>query len=366
MSGVATATTNQATETTAETPAADTAIDLTDDSAFDALTAALDSIVAPEDAPAETAEAVAEEKKESAKETPKEADLFSDAALAKLEGIKAARAKLLEERASYEQARRRFDKADIKQKKRETEWNEKKQTEEQTMANDRATARWLHAQLGVLKTGSAVQILDALGTLTGRPGRKVWEDLTGAALRDGKEMPVDPRVDDLREQNRLLQERLDKLEQRGGDEKVQRQQAFVERRKSEIAEAAADAETYPNLATYAAIGRGKEIVNYVVQLKREAKELGETLDDAAALARIDSEIAKVKGGNSGPAAGAKPQSTGKAPAQKPGGQSSRSTQTTSIAPSVARSNPTVREMTEDERDAELRRDADYVLSLFGG
>jgi hypothetical protein len=355
------ATTATVTETTADTSGADSS---TDDGVFDALGAAIDSIVAPEsnettsEGSTETKEP--EKKPEPEKKTAPAVDPFSDEALKTPEGIKTARTKLLEERAEHDVRRRKLDKFDIKLQNKGRELAE----QQQALANDRATARWLHAQIGLLKTGTTAQLLETLGNLTGRSGRKVWEDLTQAALRDGKEPPEHPKLAELEQKNRELQERLDGIEQKGGEEKAEQRKAFVAKRKREIGEAAGNAETYPELSKYRAAGKEREIVNYVVQLKAAAVEEGKNLTDAQALAIIESEIVAIKGGSSGQAAVANPQSTGKAPAQKPGGQSSQSAQTTSIAPSVARTNPTVRVLTEDERIEELKRDADYIANLF--
>jgi hypothetical protein len=351
-------TTTEATETTAET----TSTDAGSDEAFDALGAALDAIVAPgeETETTEQAEAEGEVKPEPEKPAAAAVDPFSDEALKTPEGIKTARAKLLEERAADDVRRRKLDKFDIKLQKRYRELGER----EHKISNDRDTVRMFLKQIDLLKTGTTTQILEALGNITGKSGRKVWEELTQAALRDGKEPPEHPKLAELEEKNRKLQERLDQIEQQGGDERAKQRERFVAQRKREIGEAAGNAETYPELSKYRAAGKEREIVSYVVQIKKAALDEGKNLTDAQALAMIEAEIAAIKGGGSGQAAVANPQSTGKAPAQKPGGsQSQRAPQ--SIAPSVARSRPAAREMTADERIEELKRDESYVMGLFG-
>lgn len=331
----------------------------------------------PESAPAEPPAAPAEEAKPDEKpaeeEKPKgEPDPFSEEALKTPEGVKAARAKLDEMRASAEARQRKLDKADIKFKARDREWATKRDEEQARLATDRATARALSAQLGLLKTGSATQILEVLGTLTGKPGRKIWEEMAQAALRDGKAPPDSPLIDELRKEIAELKEQVTGKAKTDTTAKQQEQARFVAQRKSEIVGAASDATKYPELAAYAAKGRTAEIVRYVLDLKAASvlDDDGDPvpgaapLDDAACLDRIEAEIKAIKGQpTAGAAQAEKPEAVQEA-APNPGGSQSRSTPQ-SISPTATRSRSSAREMTEEERLEELRRNPEYVLSLFG-
>lgn len=368
-------------QATAETidipiPSAEPASDV-----FEAVGKALEAL--PADAPAEAetdtekseseaekpGEKPAGEKPEAAKAEP---DLFSDAALKTPEGIKAARAKLDEMRAVAETRQRKLDKADIKFKQRDREWQEKRDEEQAKLAEDRATARALRAQLGLLKTGSATQILEVLGTLTGKTGRKVWEEMAQAALRDGKAPAETPLIEELREEIRELKSQIAGKVKDDSKAKEDESKAFVARRKTEIATAASDGTKYPELASYAAKGRAAEIVAYVMDLKRASvlDEDGDPipgkspLDDDACLARIEAEIRALKGNPTAGAAKAETPEAVQGAAPNPGDQQSRSGPQ-SISPTVTRSRSSAREMTEEERLEELRRDPNYVLSLFG-
>jgi len=300
-------------------------------------------------------------------ETEEEADPFAPAALRTPEGIKAAQAKIEALAKVAKERQRLLDKGDIKQKTREKNWERKRDEEVAKLADDRAVARALRAQLGLLRTGTATQILEVIGNLTGKPGRKVWEELTHAALRDGKAPLESPVIDELKAEIAELKAHLAGQHKNAEQEETDRARAFANRRKAEIVNLASDAAQYPELAGYAKQGKQREILSYVMDLKRASvlDEDGEPipgatpLDDAECLSRIESEIRTIKGTPAPPPAGAV-----QGAANPPGDKQSRSTPQ-SLSPSNTRTRPSTREMTEEERLEELRRNPDFVFGLFG-
>lgn len=359
----------QATTTPAPSaePTTTPAAEVSDLSGMDVLTGALEELT-PE---GEEGETEPEEQPEKAPEPekPSEAkpaksgldELFTEAALATPEGLKAAKEAL-------QRHRRKVDGFSIKLDKRERAWEAKKSEELQSLQNDRATARFIHAQLGLLRTGSATQVLESLGQLTGKTGRQVFEEITQAVLRDGKAVKKSPEVEELQQQIAELRGFIEQGQQRQNEAVSEAERAeklaFVERRQQQLISAASNAETYPHLAHYASLGRGAEIAKYATDLKRAARAQEQNLDDASALAIIESELAQLVPAAGAPKNGAT-RNTGQDPAKKPDGGQSRRAQTASIAPSVARSHKTVRDMTDEEREEDLKRDPDFINSLFG-
>jgi hypothetical protein len=340
-------------------------------SSEDALSAALGAITPESDDPTEQTSdedpgGPAKKPEEAPKAEPKPAkgsldELFTEEALSTAQGVKAAREAL-------QRHRRKVEGFNIRLEKKARTWETKKAEELQALQNDRATARFLQAQLGVLRTGSATQVLESLGQLTGKTGRQVFEEITQAVLRDGKTVKVSPEVEALRSELAELRGFLEQGQQRQNEAASEAERAeklaFVDRRQQEIVAAASNAESYPHLSHYASLGRGNEIATYATQLKRAAREQGQNLDDAAALGIIESELAQLVPTAGAPKAGAT-RNTGQDPAKKPDGGQSRRAQTVSIAPSSARSHSTVRDMTDEERLEDLKRDTDFINSLFG-
>lgn len=323
----------------------------------------------PEQAPEAPSEPEPAAEPEPAPEAPS-SDLYSDAALKTPEGIKAAAADLKRREREAIERQKKLDKGDIKFKKRDKEWERKRDEEVAKLAEDRATARALRAHLGLLRTGSATQILETLGLLTGKSGRKVWEEMGQAALRDGRAPAESPIVEELRAELAGLKEALAGKAKADENAAAEREKSFVRQRKGEIIQAASDATKYPEIAAYAAKGRGKEILSYVMDLKRasvtdsDGEQIpGATpLDDASCLAKIEAEIRAIKGRptDGAPNGPGTVQGTG----QSPGESQSRSTPQ-SLSPSNTRTRSVPREMTEQERLDELRRNPDYIFGLFG-
>jgi hypothetical protein len=338
-------------------------------SGIDILNGALEALTPESDEADEHAEQTEDDPKAEPEKAPEAAkpakgsldELFTDAALATPAGLKAAKEAL-------QRHRRKVEGFNIKLEKKARNWETKKGEELQALQNDRATARFVHAQLGLLRTGSANQVLESLGQLTGKTGRQVFEEITQAVLRDGKTVKVAPEVEALRSELAELRQHLAEQKEHATTEaqlaELEDRKAFIAHRREEIVSAASNAETYPHLAHYAELGRGKEIATYATQLKRAAREQGQQLDDASCLRMIEEELASLVPTVGAPTNGAA-RKTGQDPAKKPDGGQRPRTPTTSIAPSVARSHKTVRDMTDEEREEDLKRDSDFINGLFG-
>jgi len=334
-------------------------------SGLDALNAAIETVEAQVDEAEAKQEGEAPEAPK-AKEQPKPEpeDVFSEKALSTKQGIQAAKAKIEELRTELKKRQSKIDNFDIRLEKKTRAWEAKKSEEEQRLSNDRNIARMLQAHLGVFRTGSPEQILDSLGSLTGRSGKQVWQDLTDTMLRDGKEPPRSREVEGLKgeiaELKQLLQNQQQEREQAAQRAEQERRLGHAAQWRDGLIEQASNAETYPHLSQYVALGRGAEIARYTTQIINDLTERGEAADDSICLARIESELARALTSS----AGAQKPSTGQGPAKKPGGQQAQRTPA-SISPSVTRSASTVREMTEEELLEAAQSDPQFMSQVFG-
>lgn len=294
------------------------------------------------------------------------AEAFSAEALSKPEGVQAA-AKLVEEkRVTLFRKARELDGRDIRHKQKVQKWEQTRAEHLQEQENFRVFARDVHTTVQMLRNGNAAQRLDALGRLTGQDPRKAYEELSYGVLRDGKPQKKTPEYEALESQvaelKQLLTQRDEQERQRQAEFERREQEAFVQRRRQEIGQLAADAARFPAVAHYAGLGRANEIVEYAVQLKREhEKRTGEALDDAATLGLIERELAPTLGER----VASQPTSSG--PPQKPSARAQRSPGQRSVTPSVAsQSAGSTRVLTDDERYDELARDPDFLASLGFG
>jgi hypothetical protein len=249
-----------------------------------------------------------------------------------------------------------------------TEFDTYRNAEEARLEGDRAYARKLAALARKLDDPeNMTELVNAIGTITNRDGRDIWERWTRFALAGGKRAEVTTGEQRALERVTKLEDQVMRLvdELRNGGREQQAEAA--ERELSEIAPrvqqlageilgAAGDAEKYPALAPYTALKSWHpQIIADYRRIKREAREKGQKLDRAAVLGRLNGELARLARAGVTPAdpAGARP--------------ANRVTErVTSIAPSQSRTGGAIREMTQQEREDDLARDSDTLASWFGG
>ncbi len=241
------------------------------------------------------------------------------------------------------------------------------QEEQLKLERDRAYARRLGGLRSKLEDPADMnELLTALGDLTGRDGRELWEGWAKFAMQGGKrgeptagERRSSAEVETLRAQVAALMERLDRQpteQQEAADRaELERLAPEVQRVEKETIAEASDAAKYPVLAQYLELESWhKPLLESVARLRREARARGETLDRATALATIEGKLSKKA------PAGVKPASPQGVKPTAP-----VAAQATSIAPSQARTMSSVREKTEDELAEDLARDTPALERILG-
>lgn len=241
------------------------------------------------------------------------------------------------------------------------------QEEHTKLETDRAYARKLAGLRSKLEDPADMgELLNAIGELTRKDGREVWENWAKFAVQGGKrgepsagERAAKAEIETLRSQVQALAERLERAptEQQEAAERaeMERLSPEVQRLEKETIDEASDAEKYPVLAQYSALEAWhKPIVESVAKLRREARQNGKQLDRSAALAIVNDRLSRKA------PTGAKPVS--------PRGETPTAPEVvraSSIAPSQARSMPAVRDKTEDELAEDLARDTNALERILG-
>lgn len=284
----------------------------------------------------------------------KESELFSDAALATKEGIAAARDHLKERQ-------RGMDRADIKFKDRDAKITHKIEEFKAHREQFRVFAQAVNSDLELLRRGSPDQKLQAIGRLTGGDPLKEWESISISAL-GGKKKTETPELVEIRAELQAMRQEREAERQRGGE--AQKQQ-FVAHRKQEIYGHANNPAEFPAIARFLP-SKPHEVVDYIVDIKARAMEGGAPIDDATAIRQLETELREQLGitapsaaAESGMGAGATQVANPGKPPQRPVGKS--------LTPGLtARSGGAVRELTEQERIAELADDPDFLRSVIPG
>lgn len=319
--------------------AADAAPEAALDAAPETAEAALDAApetadAAPEAAP-EAAEATPEAAPEAAPAPP--ADLFSDEALSTPEGVRAARDKI------REQARARDRKA-LEFQRRERQIREREARLKQESKAAKAQAELYQAALGKLR-GSPDDVISALGTLTGRDGAKVYEEITLALVGKKPAAQASPEIAELKAEIAELRKAREAEQQQA----VSAQEAaFVARRADELLELA---RSKPRARIL--IDRSpKSVRDQLVTLKREAYEAGNPISDAQAVEQLESYLEALSQTVAGGVA------TSAATPQKPGSGVQKSLTAAQVASSAS-----TRPMTDDEHIAALASDNEFLTAL---
>jgi hypothetical protein len=280
-------------------------------------------------------------------------ELFSDKALASPEGVKAARDHLREGKRELHgmwlntsQRKERFERvkgAVLEEKRLYTALNNQ-----------------IAADVQALFTGDANTVVGTLGRIARRDPVKLLEELNLNIASNGKPREASPEV-------RALQSRLDQLvnhlQTRDQQAQTQQQARFVEHRAQQMVQQVAQApEHYPRLAQLAS-GNPQATAEAIKEAKFAYFQQHQVpLDDAQTYATIEAELESL-GFQATPRNGA----GGQAPSVSQSANPARVAHRPPISPSPSQSTQIahVREMTDDERVAELAADPRELEKLFG-
>ncbi len=305
----------------------------------------------------ESTETLAAPAKSKAVDLVADDKLFDDKALANKGGLLAARKAILDARSEVRSMQAKANDVFVRTQRREQQSKEK-------FANGKryeAAAKAIHdekiAQVDALFNGNAEQIIDALGRLTKRDGLKVYNEMTDAILANGKkrrEQPQkDPEVDELKKEMAALREQL-------GQEKMSTARSGW--LQNAVLPAIKNTELYPGLAHQVEAGLGQDLVEYIEQEKLSYfEEHGRPIHDNELFKQIDAKLRKFippeksKQPAADPPAAKKPAAA--APKRLPGSGPSPANAGTSSGAS--------RDLSEDERLAEIAKDSAFVNRLFG-
>lgn len=322
---------------------------------------ALDAAQPPSDEPAEAAAAGDEPAPTEAKPAPGAAlDPLSEEALKAPDGIKKAREFLKEKERAHD---RQF----LKLRDREDKLKgtlEKWKTER---GQEQAFLQSVQADLKLLQNGSAEQKLDALGRLSRKDGLKIWEEMAISAAQNGKRPPISPELIALREELAELKGSIvGERKQQQDAAQSQAEQRQLHQLKQQLVQGASDAATYPALAHFAG-SKPAEVAEHLTEMIQTAHEAGRPITWQQAFVELNSELSKyhTEATASVAARAADGLATVAAPAAKPVIPTQR-TPGRSLNPGLAtRTAGVVREMTDQERLAELANDSAFISSLFG-
>jgi len=324
---------------------------------------------AAEEQPAEgveTTEAEATETDEAdAEAKPKapfnEADLFTDEALSKPEGVAAARQFLRGRNAKVTRremaAQRRHDGL------------ERKATDlTQELESVRVLKSTITNDLRAIRGGDARQRIEALGRLAGADGVEFLEQLNIELANTGKAPAKSPEVAELRGEIAKLTTRLEERDQRGAQAKEQ--QLLRAHQLRLVGDASAAAEEYPHLAQFA-VDQPDTLGEAIDHLKQSHfAEHRAVLDDAEMFGMLEEHLARL---NVGPPAAAKPnagagQATSAATtAAKPGSGRGARPHGKTISPGLAaQTSGAKRNPTEEEVIEAAAKDVDWLGSILPG
>lgn len=317
----------------------------------------LDAALAQLEPPTEddtTVEAAAEPVVEKPAAAPpagnKPLDPLSAEALAAPGGIEKAQAFLKEKQ-------REHDRAFLKVRDREARLKHDAERFKAELGQSRAFVQSVQSDLQLLSEGNAEQKLEAIGRLTRKDPLKVWEEIAVTAASGGKKAPS-PEVLELQQKLAAFEARQEAERARAVE---QQQIAQLNQLRSQMLQGAqAATEEFPALAHFAT-AKPREVVEYLNDMIVAAHGSGQPMTWAQAYAQLNTELAPHVPAVQ-PAQGL---ATLTAPqAAKPVAPTQRSPGR-SLNPSLAtHPNAAVRELTEQERIAELASDPDFLSSLF--
>lgn len=319
----------------------------------------------PGEAAAEKTEAEPEKKPEEPKKKSRydiEAELLEDGVLGTKEGIEKAK-------NYFRRRQSKQDGIEVRQAETARELEEAKATIQREyeaaqaeLDVDRRRAAAIRQIDDKLTNGTIEEMLETLGKIRGKTGREVWDAMARVAIKMGNAAPVaaPPEVARLEAKvehlERLLTQREEQEAEAAESGEVQQLQAGLKEREAAVIAAASDAAKYPELARYAKLGLGENIVTEVVKQKMAAKRAGRQLDNAGALASIEAELKRLP-------AGATPASPAGANPASPAAAIADDLPITGIAPSQTRSAGSSREKTEAELADDLAKDHEALKGL---
>jgi hypothetical protein len=296
--------------------------------------------------------------------------LFSDEALSSPEGIARAREIMLAAKEHLEKRHRKFDRADIKLKRREAGVVQREQAvaaQETQVQKLRGVGRSFMEKMQTIKGARATTptaILVHLDELAGGPGtvesgRDLYEEITLALARDGKQPQPTKAERELADKLERIerQREADRVEAARERENYERQRltqsiAQVER---SIAATATNPKLYPGIAGIVARGATspEAVAKWVGDLMTEAYNEGTPLDLSTAIGMLEERV-------SPPAA--------RAPQGEPGSVQPNRTRRTpngvSVLPHQADlSSGRGRPLTHEERLSDLSRDPSFWSEL---
>lgn len=235
------------------------------------------------------------------------------------------------------------------------------------LGQSRAFVQSVQADLALLQKGTAEQKLDALGRLSRQDGLKAWEEMAVSAARSGNKTPPAPELVALRQELAELKGALiGERQQQQEAQRAQGEERQLLQLKQKLVQGASDAASYPALAHFAA-SKPTEVAEHLTSMIQTAHEGGAPITWQQAFHTLNSELSKYH--SAATAAVAVKAADGLATIATTVAKPVAPTQRTpgrSLNPGLAtRTSGAVREMTEQERLAELANDSAFMDSLFG-
>jgi len=213
-----------------------------------------------------------------------------------------------------------------------------------------ALSRQVQADLQLARTGTADEVLAALSRLTGRSGADVYEELTNAVISNGKAPKPNPEISELRAQLERFQEAQVQAQQ------LARNEAIVRQRTAEIQTKVSSA---PSIAHFIAAGK-LDVQSVTAQIVEDMRQhfarTGQRTTEERVIAQYEKELKDLVPAVKLPEVPSAPKGTPPkaAPARLPG---------RGVSPGRANAASAARELSDDERMAELAADPAFMRSL---
>jgi hypothetical protein len=284
-----------------------------------------------------------EPKPAAQEDDPLREELFTEEALSSKEGIEAAKEGITKARGAAEELLRKNHATYLRLSKQEKRFKRTKDETLQIRQEAGALAQRNQADAVSLTQGSAEQVLETLGRMTGRDGLKMLESMNMAVASDGKHKPSS----DVLELRKEIETLKTTIEQEREQASKQQTTTFIEARQNQLAKAAQNAELYPRLASIAA-DDPQNVGSFVADVIVEAFNNGQKISDAQALQLVEKQLQEKLGAPT-PTAKAEPV-RGNGAAAKP-----REAQSpplgTQIEPAAATHEGAKRSLSDDELDS---------------
>lgn len=303
-----------------------------------------------------TADAPAAPEKSKAIDLVADDKLFDEKALANKGGLLAARKAILDARSEIRAQHAKANDVYVRIRRRDAKSVQREERGKRYEHAARALYDERSAQFDLLENGNAEQIVEALGKLTKRDGVKLYQEMTDAILANGKRQREKPQPDP--EVSRLKKE-LEELK-----ESIEDRDLGAARTNWLNATAAviADEKQFPGIAHQVKEGRGEQILDLLMRRKEEGwanshrdPSQRTVVPDAVLLRELNEQLLPYVPRQPEPKVEQKKQAN----TQKrlPGSGPNPANASTASG--------NAREMTEDERLAEIANDTTFVNKLFG-